>query len=92
MPLISVVLKRCSYIMKRMFEISIAVLSNEWPKDSQQAVVERNERFLSELKRVYQEFVDQVEERCRVKIMDDFESLTKVIDWDLLTGFPSAFE
>jgi len=44
------------------------------------------EPFLKELRSVYGAFVGEVENRCKEKLMDDFDTFTKILDWDLLSG------
>jgi len=50
-------------------------------------VMNSYEPFITELKNVYHRFVDTTESDCRVKLMDDFETFTKIMDWDLISGF-----
>lgn len=82
LPLINIVLKRCTYIMKRLLDIAISVIQSEYHFAEQP-----NEHFLLELGKIYAQFLDEVESRCKGKMSDDFDTFTKVIDWDLLTGF-----
>jgi len=42
------------------------------------------DQFVKELQSVYDTFVESVELSCRAKLKDDFVSLTKMIDWDLV--------
>ena len=85
LPLISVVLKRCSYIIRRLFDIAVSVLRCE-------EEVELNDHLISELDRVFCKFIDNIESQCKDKMKDDFDTLTRVIDWDLLHGFVSLEE
>jgi hypothetical protein len=55
-------------------------------KGGESGVLNVYEPFIKELRAVYGGFVDNVEELCRSKLMDDFETFTKILDWDLLTG------
>jgi len=89
LPLVGCALKRSSYIMKRIFEISVAVIGSQEMLllDPNTESIGKNDRFLTELCRVYNDFVDGIESRCRARMIDDFESLTKVIDWDLLSSY-----
>jgi hypothetical protein len=80
-PLIDVVLARCSYVFKRLCDIGISVM-----KGGESGVLNVYEPFIKELRAVYGGFIDSVEELCRSKLMDDFETFTKILDWDLLTG------
>lgn len=50
------------------------------------------EPFMKELRNIYGAFIDQVEETCRMKLMDDFETFTKILDWDLVTGLSELKE
>ncbi|KAL6054695.1 putative Interferon-induced GTP-binding protein Mx2 [Balamuthia mandrillaris] len=81
LPLIDVVLARCTYIMKRLCDISISVM-----KSTDSGVLNVYEPFVEELRSNYYKFVDQTETVCRDKLMDDFETFTKVLDWDLVSG------
>lgn len=80
-PLIDVVLARCSYVFKRLCDVGISVM-----KGGESGVLNVYEPFIKELRAVYGGFIDSVEELCRSKLMDDFETFTKILDWDLLTG------
>ena len=82
LPLISIVLRRCSYILKRLLDIAIAVIQSEYHFSESP-----NEHFLIELGKIYSAFVEEVETKCKEKMLDDFDTFTKVIDWDLLSGF-----
>jgi len=50
------------------------------------------EPFMSELRAVFNKFIDATEENCRAKLMDDFETFTKIMDWDLISGFANIRE
>ena len=80
-PLIDVVLARCSYVFNRLCEIGISVM-----KDGDTGVLNVYEPFIKELRAVYAKFVADVEALCRAKLTDDFDTFTKVLDWDLLAG------
>ena len=85
LPLISTVLKRCSYIIRRLFHIAVSVIRTE----SEEEV---NDQLLSELERVFTKFIEEIESACKDKMKDDFDTLTRVIDWDLLHGFVTLEE
>ena len=85
LPLISTVLKRCSYIIKRLFQIAVSVIRTETDE-------EENDQLLRELEGVFFKFVDGIEFHCKEKMKDDFDTLTRVIDWDLLHGFVTLEE
>lgn len=85
LPLISIVLKRCSYIIKRLFHIAVSVIRME----SEEEV---NDQLLHELEHIFRKFVEEIEIQCKDKMKDDFDTLTRVIDWDLLHGFVTLEE
>lgn len=85
-PLINVVLQRCAYIMKRLFDVSVEILRRE-DDDKGVAIVSLYEQFMEELRRCYCGFVDKIENECRGRLKDDFEAFTKILDWDLFIGF-----
>eukprot|EP01102_Stenamoeba_stenopodia_P000621 TRINITY_DN10596_c0_g1_i1.p1 TRINITY_DN10596_c0_g1~~TRINITY_DN10596_c0_g1_i1.p1 ORF type:complete len:881 (+),score=221.50 TRINITY_DN10596_c0_g1_i1:184-2826(+) len=81
-PMTDTVVKRCVYIMKRMFSIATEVMKSEFDEDF--VILSLYDQFVKELQSVYDSFVDSVESSCRTKLKDDFVSLTKMIDWDLI--------
>lgn len=85
LPLITIVLRRCSYIIKRLFQIAVSVIRVE----SEEEV---NHQLLNELESVFGRFIEDIEVQCKDKMKDDFDTLTRVIDWDLLHGFVSLEE
>lgn len=57
-------LSRCSYIMKRLFSISVEVLKTD--KDSQGVgILSVYERFQTELRSTYEQIIDKIENDCR---------------------------
>lgn len=96
MPLTSVVLRRCVYIMERLFTIAFSILSSKVPnkgsslkpsrEEDSYAIISEYEQFKTVLKDVYDSFVNSVAEECERRILDDFETFTKIVDWDLLSG------
>ena len=85
LPLISTVLRRCAYIIKRLFHVAVAVIRSETEE-------EMNDQLLHELESIFGKFVETIQIQCREKMMDDFDTLTRVIDWDLLHGFVTLEE
>eukprot|EP01101_Sappina_pedata_P002287 TRINITY_DN12531_c0_g1_i1.p1 TRINITY_DN12531_c0_g1~~TRINITY_DN12531_c0_g1_i1.p1 ORF type:complete len:934 (-),score=360.41 TRINITY_DN12531_c0_g1_i1:13-2775(-) len=93
-PLSFIALKRSSFIMKRLFKITISVIQTEDQRDTMVLGTENPQnrlgllcqysQFVEELCRVYESFIDKVCSNCSDKLRDDFDSLTKLIDWDLI--------
>jgi hypothetical protein len=44
------------------------------------------ERFVGELKKTYESFIDKTENDCRARLKDDFVMFTKIVDWELLSN------
>ena len=44
------------------------------------------ERFVNELKRTYDSFIDKTENDCRTRLKDDFVMFTRIVDWELLSN------
>ena len=84
-PLIRIVLERCSYILKRLFNITNSVILSE-------GEVSVNDLFLSELDKIFEAFLNELSATCMEKMFDDFNTLTTVIDWDLFYGFTNLDE
>lgn len=63
-PLIDIVLQRCTYVMGRLFDISVEILKKE-EDDKGVAIVSLYEHFMQELKGKYFSFIDSVEAECR---------------------------
>ena len=71
--------------MQRLFHIANTVINTE-------VETTPNDHFLQELEKVFNQFVDEIARKCKEKMGDDFDTLTKVIDWDLLHGFTALDE
>ncbi|GAM21736.1 hypothetical protein SAMD00019534_049110, partial [Acytostelium subglobosum LB1] len=84
LPLIEIVLQRCTYIMKRLFDISVSILNNEDSNGLNS--VSLYEHFVSELRIQYYKFIEEIEADCKVRLKDDFDTFTKIVDWNLLGG------
>jgi len=54
--------------------------------DSEVAVVSLYEQFMSELRTTYNNFINTIESECKVKLKEDFDAFTKILDWDLFLG------
>ena len=85
LPLITTVLLRCSYIIKRLFHVAVAVIRAETEE-------EVNDQLLKELEVIFFKFIDRIQLECKDKMRDDFDTLTRIIDWDLLHGFVTLEE
>ena len=83
-PMIHIVLQRAAYVFERMFDISVNVLKTE--PDSEYGMLGCYELFQNELRQVFRGFVRETEAKCKEKLKDDFDTFTKVIDWDLING------
>ncbi|EAL71678.2 dynamin like protein [Dictyostelium discoideum AX4] len=84
LPLIDIVLQRSSYIMKRLFDISVSILGKDENESSH--TVSLYEHFLKELQSQYEKFIQTIESECKSRLKDDFEMFTKIVDWNLLSG------
>jgi len=85
LPLIDIVLQRCSYIMKRLFSIAIGVIRQDRDQKGI-ALLSVYERFVAELRSCFEANIAKIEEDCRQRLKDDFVMFTKIIDWDLLNS------
>jgi hypothetical protein len=87
-PLIVHVLKRCTFIMKRLFDIAVHVLTKEEYHTAAPifGIIGHYELFQKELRTVYHEFIDKIQRECEQKVLDDFATFTKVLNWDLMMG------
>ncbi|KAH3742895.1 dynamin family GTPase [Pelomyxa schiedti] len=85
-PLIDIVLSRTSFIFKRLFEIAMAILVQGDNQDPEVTKVAHFDGFIAELRTVYNTFIDNTETQCRLKLFDDFDTFTRILDWDLLGG------
>ncbi|EGG18151.1 dynamin like protein [Cavenderia fasciculata] len=81
LPLIDIALQRCSYIFKRLFDIGVSILSNE-----EYHTVSLYASFLEEFKSQYFTFIKEIEADCKTRLKDDFDTFTKIVDWNLLNG------
>lgn len=75
-PLISVLMDRSKYIMKRTFEIVISHIL----KDTSQV----HYRLFEELKRISEKFVDEILLDVCQKTNEEFETFTKIIDCNII--------
>lgn len=100
-PLLDVILRRVTYVMRRLFDIVTQILRDEAAAAAQMARTSAHEdlgmigvyeQFLAELRRVFYAFLERVEQECRAKLRDDFDTFTAIIDWDLLGGFSELHE
>eukprot|EP01126_Amoeba_proteus_P010719 TRINITY_DN1421_c0_g1_i17.p1 TRINITY_DN1421_c0_g1~~TRINITY_DN1421_c0_g1_i17.p1 ORF type:complete len:379 (+),score=74.31 TRINITY_DN1421_c0_g1_i17:1585-2721(+) len=84
LPLISLLLSRCSFIMNHLFDITVNALVIH---ESQSfGILGRYDSFVKDLKTCYVSFVEETRARCEAKAMDDFSAFTKILDWDLMSG------
>ncbi|EFA76188.1 dynamin like protein [Heterostelium album PN500] len=84
LPLIDIVLQRCTYIMKRLFDIGVSILNNE--EGHEMNSVALYEHFITELRARYYKFIEEIEADCKIRLKDDFDTFTKIVDWNLLGG------
>eukprot|EP01132_Coremiostelium_polycephalum_P003597 gene3597-4479_t len=84
LPLIDIVLQRCTYIMRRLFDIGVAILRQDHTDQSH--TVALYEQFLVELKKKYYSFIETIEKDCKTRLLDDFDTFTKIVDWNLMCG------
>lgn len=87
--MIHIVLQRAAYVFERMFDISVNVLKLE--PDSEYGMLGCYELFQNELRQVFRNFVRETEGKCKEKLKDDFDTFTKVIDWDLINGLQEMY-
>ncbi len=83
LPLIDIVLQRCSYIMKRLFPIAVDVLRADRDQESI-GILAVYERLIHELRTSYESLIEKIETDCRARLKDDFVMFTKIVDWELL--------
>eukprot|EP01103_Thecamoeba_quadrilineata_P020001 TRINITY_DN8375_c0_g1_i1.p1 TRINITY_DN8375_c0_g1~~TRINITY_DN8375_c0_g1_i1.p1 ORF type:complete len:842 (-),score=179.78 TRINITY_DN8375_c0_g1_i1:3-2528(-) len=92
-PLSNVAMKRCVYVMKRLFEVALSVLNtDQWTETTGTGLLTLQHQFIDELHRVFDQFVSDTEASCSAKLRDDFDSLTKMMDWDLIHGLTEINE
>eukprot|EP01126_Amoeba_proteus_P033607 TRINITY_DN3306_c0_g1_i14.p1 TRINITY_DN3306_c0_g1~~TRINITY_DN3306_c0_g1_i14.p1 ORF type:complete len:344 (+),score=64.79 TRINITY_DN3306_c0_g1_i14:981-2012(+) len=96
LPLITLLLQRCSFIMNHLFSITInTILTHE----SSSCGIGHCDSFIKELRNFYHGFVEKTKSQCETRTLDDFTAFTKILDWDLMSGlsdlteylFPSFF-
>lgn len=63
-PLIDIVLQRCTYIMGRLFDISVEILKKE-EDEKGMAIVSLYEHFMTELRARYFAFIESIEAECK---------------------------
>eukprot|EP01117_Protostelium_nocturnum_P012903 TRINITY_DN4779_c0_g1_i2.p1 TRINITY_DN4779_c0_g1~~TRINITY_DN4779_c0_g1_i2.p1 ORF type:complete len:736 (+),score=227.12 TRINITY_DN4779_c0_g1_i2:69-2276(+) len=85
LPLIDIVLQRCSYLMKRLFGIAIEVIKNDTDRKTI-GILSVYERFMNELRSTFHNYIDKTEDDCRTRLKDDFVMFTKMMDWDLISS------
>ena len=83
LPLIDIVLQRCSYLMKKLFSIAVDVLKHDSDHKGI-GILSVYERFVHELQATYETFIDNIENDCRARLKDDFVMFTKIVDWEML--------
>lgn len=83
LPLLDVLLQRATYIMKRLFSVSVEVLKKE---KNGVGILSVYERFMTELRESYFRFIEKTENDCRARLKDDFIMFTKIVDWDMLNS------
>lgn len=77
-PLIDVLLNRSKFIMSSIFKIVTEFLKND----------QKNQKyslFLDELKKSSERFIETLITEVRLKAFEEFETFTKIIDWDLIS-------
>jgi hypothetical protein len=84
LPLVDIILQRASYIMKRLFKISVEVLKTDREQREGIGILSVYDRFITELRETFERFIDKTENDCRSRLKDDFVMFTKIVDWDLL--------
>ena len=91
LPLIDIVLQRTSYIMKRLFPIAIEVIKNgeDQFNEGNCSILSSYDLFVSDLQNTFHSFIESIEKSCKKKLVEDFATFTKIVDWDLLSGLQS---
>jgi GTPase SAR1 family protein len=84
LPLIQYILRRCAYIMKRLFDVAVNVITKEEAHTF--GIIGQYEQFQKELRGVFNGFIEKTQRECEQKALDDFGTFTKILDWDLMTG------
>ena len=91
LPLINILLKRASYIMKRLFYIIIQTIkynNNDDKTSSNNSIsfMTIYEKFMKEIKNNYITLIENIEKICEIKLREEFFKLSKIINWDLING------
>jgi len=81
LPLIDIILKRCSYIFSRLFDIAVEVIIRE--SGLSFGMIGQYEGFRKTLETVFTTFIKQPGRKCEEKLRDDFITFTTIIDWDV---------
>lgn len=90
LPLISILLCRCKYIMNHLFDITInTIITNE---ANTFGILGRYDSFIRELRACYSGFIEETKDKCEAKALDDFAAFTKIMDWDLMSGLSELTE
>ena len=85
LPLVEILSSRACYIMKRLFTIALEVIKSD--DQNNYALLSSHNLFVSHLHKTYFDFLDYIEKDCKAKLIEDFSTFTKIVDWDLLRGF-----
>jgi intergrase/recombinase len=81
-PLIAVLLERSKFIMQNLFKTVISYMSSNKKYSMFSA-------FFTELQTISEQFVENVLLDVKKKTNDEFDTFTKIMDWDLM-GFCSS--
>lgn len=94
LPLIEITLQRTSYVMKRLFTIAVDVIKGGEDQfdDSNPSLLASYDLFIADLQHTFSEFIEGIERDCKSKLIEDFSTFTKIVDWDLLNGIESVRE
>lgn len=76
-PLIDVLMVRSKFIMSKLFHIVLEHMAND-------SVNTKYKPFFEELQKVSDSFIDKVLVDVRHKTDDEFDTFTKIMDWDLM--------
>lgn len=72
-------MQRSRFIMKSLFRIVVSYMTE------QANLPAKFKGFFEELQRVSEGFIDKVLVDVRCKTDDEFDTFTKIIDWDLMS-------
>lgn len=78
-PLIEILMKRSKFVMHRMFEIVTQYMATSLENGG------KYKGLFDELRKVSELFVDKVLVDVRGKTNEEFDTFTKIIDWDLIS-------